>query len=89
MGGGNEQWDPSERIAQTYDENGNLIYQYHEYWDGNTSQWKFQDKEKYEIVVTDSTKQEIAYDWDESGSKWEPIYRMTYYYSDPGTGTIK
>ena len=44
---------PSERIAQTYDENGNVILHYHEYWDGNTNQWKFQDKEKYEIVITE------------------------------------
>jgi hypothetical protein len=80
-----EQWDPSERIAQTHDEDGNVILHYHEYWDEDTNQWEFQDREKYEIVVTDYTKQEVAYEWDESGNKWDPIYRLTYYHSDPVT----
>ena len=80
-----ELWEPSEKIAQTHDEDGNVVLHYHEYWDANTSQWKFQDREKYEISVTDSMKEEITYDGDESGSKWDPIYRMTYYYSDQVT----
>ena len=57
---GNEQWDPSERFTQTFDENGNLILQVHESWDGNTSQWKYEGKERSEFVVTDSTKQEVC-----------------------------
>ena len=65
-----------------------MILHYHENWDENTNQWEFSDKEKYEIVVTDSTKQETTYDWDEIGSKWDPLFRMTNYYSDPGVTGI-
>ncbi|MCK5464337.1 MAG: T9SS type A sorting domain-containing protein [Bacteroidales bacterium] len=70
------------------DVDGNVILHFHEYWDENTNEWKFQDEEKYETVVTDSVKQVVTYDWDESTSKWNLSIRLTFYYSDPGVTSI-
>jgi hypothetical protein len=69
------QWDSSNKIISTYDENSNPIVRIKKDWDNISRQWISDYKNDYSYDVNGNPVLEVYSRWDESTSNWEYIFK--------------